>query len=86
MGRSDGRTPPGKYPGCHPPRAPGPTIAGLGFASFAILCNRFASTHPSLVTHPFDTFAHYGDNLATVVQLLRREPDRFYPAPKQEGE
>ena len=31
-----------------------------------------------------DTFYQYGSNLATVMQLMRREPDVFNTAPQQE--
>ena len=37
-----------------------------------------------LLARSIDTLHHHGNNLATVMQLKRREPDVFHPAPKQE--
>ena len=44
-----------------------------------------ANSYAFIATLTLDTFYHHGHNLATVMQLMRREPDVFHPAPKQEG-
>ena len=44
-----------------------------------------ADSYRFWATLTIDTFYHHGHNLATVMQLMRREPDVFHPAPKQDG-
>lgn len=43
-----------------------------------------ADSYAFIATLTLDTFYQYGSNLATVMQLLGREPDVFHTAPKRE--
>lgn len=42
-----------------------------------------AGSYRFYATLSFDTFYHHGRNLATVRQLMGRDPDEYYPAPEK---